>query len=77
MPYSGVPITNAVTKNVAVVFSPWDWTGYGEISKAYPHTSFTAFKNPWDEPAIEVAEIPLADIQASQKKMKTLGPALP
>jgi hypothetical protein len=75
--YSGVPITNAVSRNVAVVFSPWDWTGSAEIVKAYPHTTFTDFHDPWGDRAIQVAEIPLADIQASQKKLKALGPALP
>ena len=67
-----------MTKNVAVVFSPWDWNGFGEISKTYPHVSWAAFKNPWDEPAIQVAEIPLADIQAARRKPKdVMGPALP
>ncbi|HVM32449.1 MAG TPA: hypothetical protein VMU88_04895, partial [bacterium] len=75
--YQGVPIPNQVTKNVAVVFSPWDWSGWGEILQAYPRAIVTDFKDPWNGPAVKVVEIPLADILASQRKMKTLGPALP
>jgi hypothetical protein len=71
-----IPIPYQATKDVMLFFSPWRITEdqKKKIHHYYPGAVWSEYPTPWKEIYLIGVDIPLKEIEASQKGRKLLGP---